>query len=136
VPYTLARYFARGQERPGVQKQAADRRGPGRQGKGGWVRVPCGGPGHAYGDQEGFRAEPADAGLPFVMALKPRRRTWAYGENARLFSHITMNWRGGPLTSHEVIVRAIAATTTRTGLRVHAELDPGSYDTGIQVSDA
>ncbi len=54
---------------------------------------------------------------------------------ARLFSHIMMNWRGRPLTSHEVIVRTIAATTTRTGLRVHAELDTSAYDTGIQVSD-
>src|SRR5271170_7749514 len=53
----------------------------------------------------------------------------------RLFSHITMNWRGRPLTSHEVIVQTIAATTTRTGLRVHAELDTSAYDTGIQISD-
>jgi hypothetical protein len=53
----------------------------------------------------------------------------------RLFSHITMNWRGRPLTSHEVIVQAIAATTTRTGLRVHAELDTSGYDTGVKVSD-
>ena len=45
----------------------------------------------------------------------------------RLFSHITMNWRGRPLTSHEVIVNIIAATTTRTGLTVHAELDTGTY---------
>jgi len=34
------------------------------------------------------------------------------------------------------MVQTIAATTTRAGLRVHAELDPGTYDTGIQVSDA
>ena len=53
----------------------------------------------------------------------------------RLFSHITMNWRGRPLTSHEVIVQTIAATTTGTGLRVRAELDTGAYDTGIKVSD-
>ena len=53
----------------------------------------------------------------------------------RLFSHITMNWRGRPLTSHEVIVQTIAATTTRTGLRVRAELDTGTYDTGIKISD-
>ena len=53
----------------------------------------------------------------------------------RLFSHITMNWRGRPLTSHEVIVNTIAATTTRTGLTVRAELDPGSYATGVKVSD-
>ena len=53
----------------------------------------------------------------------------------RLFSHITMNWRGRPLTSHEVVVQSIAATTTRTGLQVHAELDTGIYHTGIQVDD-
>jgi Rhodopirellula transposase DDE domain len=53
----------------------------------------------------------------------------------RLFSHITMNWRGRPLTSHEVIVQTIAATTTRTGLRVRAELDTSAYNTGVQVSD-
>ncbi len=54
----------------------------------------------------------------------------------RLFSHITLNWRGRPLTSHEVIVQTIAATTTRTGLRVQAALDTGSYPTGVNVSDA
>jgi Rhodopirellula transposase DDE domain len=47
-----------------------------------------------------------------------------------------MNWRGRPLTSHEVIVNTIAATTTRTGLRVHAELDTGHYATGTTVTDA
>jgi hypothetical protein len=53
----------------------------------------------------------------------------------RLFSHITMNWRGRPLASHEVIVNTIAATTTRGGLRVRAGLDPGSYPPGAKVSD-
>ena len=53
----------------------------------------------------------------------------------RLFSHISMNWRGRPLTSHEVIVNAIAATTTRTGLTVHAELDPGNYPKGTKIHD-
>ena len=46
-----------------------------------------------------------------------------------------MNWRGRPLTSHEVIVQTIAATTTRTGLRVHAELDTSTYETGIRIGD-
>ncbi len=54
----------------------------------------------------------------------------------RLFSHITMNWRGRPLTSHEVVVQTIAATTTRTGLRVRAELDTSDYATGVKISDA
>ena len=44
-----------------------------------------------------------------------------------------MNWRGRPLTSHEVIVQSIAATTTRTGLRVHAELDTDTHPIGIYI---
>ena len=47
-----------------------------------------------------------------------------------------MNWRGRPLTSHEVIVDLIAATTTRQGLKVHAERDRGTYPTGVSVTDA
>ena len=54
----------------------------------------------------------------------------------RLFSHITMNWRGRPLTSHDVIINSIAATTTRTGLTVDARLDDGAYPTGVKVSNA
>jgi transposase len=67
--------------------------------------------------------------------LPPGTSKWNKVEH-RLFSAITMNWRGRPLTSHEVIVQTIAATTTRTGLRVHAELDTASYPAGTQVSDA
>jgi Rhodopirellula transposase DDE domain len=44
--------------------------------------------------------------------------------------HFTMNWRGRPLTSHQVIMQTSAATSTGTGLRVRAELDTGAYDTG------
>ena len=46
-----------------------------------------------------------------------------------------MNWRGRPLTSHQVIIDLIGATTTRTGLTVHAELDDSIYPTGIRISD-
>ncbi len=46
-----------------------------------------------------------------------------------------MNWRGRPLTSHEVIVNTIAATTTRTGLSVHAELDTNTYPVGVKIPD-
>ncbi len=46
-----------------------------------------------------------------------------------------MNWRGRPLTSHEVIVQTISATTTRTGLKVRAMLDTGTYPKGIKISD-
>ena len=53
----------------------------------------------------------------------------------RLWSQVTSNWRGQPLTSREVIVSLIGATTTRTGLSVHAELDQASYPNGVKVSD-
>lgn len=46
-----------------------------------------------------------------------------------------MNWRGRPLTSHEVVVNLIAAATTRTGLTVTAERDTGYYPLGVKVSD-
>src|SRR5512132_3553080 len=53
----------------------------------------------------------------------------------RLFSAISINWRGRPLVSHQVIVELIGATQTRTGLTVHAELDRGRYPLGVKVSD-
>jgi hypothetical protein len=69
-----------------------------------------------------------------VCHFPPGTSKWNKIEH-RLFSHITMNWRGRPLTSHDVIVSAIAATTTRAGLTVRAGLDPGSYPEGAKVSD-
>ncbi|WP_411146301.1 ISAzo13 family transposase [Streptomyces sp. x-80] len=81
----------------------------------------------------GFAAE---TGLTVTVChMPPGTSKWNRIEH-RLFSAITMNWRGRPLTSYEVIVQSIAATTTRTGLTVHAELDPGSYPTGVKISDA
>ena len=53
----------------------------------------------------------------------------------RMFSHITRNWRGRPLVSHEVIIKLIANTTTKTGLKIRAGLDAGIYPTGITVTD-
>ena len=52
-----------------------------------------------------------------------------------MFSHITKNWRGKPLTSHEVIVNLIANTTTDAGLKIQAALDSKEYPTGIKISD-
>ena len=69
-----------------------------------------------------------------VCHFPPGTSKWNKIEH-RLFCHITMNWRGRPLTSHDVIVSTIAATTTRAGLTVRAELDPGSYPEGVKVSD-
>ncbi len=69
-----------------------------------------------------------------VCHVPPGTSKWNKIEH-RLFSHISMNWRGRPLTSHEVIVQTIAATTTRSGLTVHAELDTSTYPTGIKIPD-
>ena len=52
-----------------------------------------------------------------------------------MWGHVSMNWRGRPLTSHEVVVELIGATTTRKGLKVRAELDAGSYPTGIKITN-
>ena len=54
----------------------------------------------------------------------------------RLFSFITMNWRGKPLVSLETIINLIAGTTSSTGLEVYARLDEGSYPDKIKVTDA
>jgi Rhodopirellula transposase DDE domain len=69
-----------------------------------------------------------------VCHFPPGTSKWNKIEH-RLFSHITMNWRGRPLASHDVIVSTIAATTTRAGLTVRAGLDPGSYPEGAKISD-
>jgi hypothetical protein len=69
-----------------------------------------------------------------VCHLPPGTSKWNKIEH-RLFAHISMNWRGRPLVSHEVIVELIGATTTRTGLTVQAVRDTGSYPTKIKVSD-
>lgn len=69
-----------------------------------------------------------------VCHFPPGTSKWNKIEH-RMFSHITQNWRGRPLVSHEVVLNLIANTTTKAGLRIRAELDAGSYPTGIKVSD-
>jgi hypothetical protein len=77
----------------------------------------------------------ADTGLAITVChFPPGTSKWNRIEH-RLFAHISMNWRGRPLTSHETVVDLIGATTTRTGLKVRAELDRGSYPTGVKVAD-
>jgi len=78
----------------------------------------------------------AQLGMPIqVCHFPPGTSKWNKIEH-RMFCHITQNWRGRPLISHEVIINLIAGTTTRTGLKIRAELDRGSYPTGIVVPDA
>jgi len=69
-----------------------------------------------------------------VCHFPPGTSKWNKIEH-RLFSYITQNWRGKPLRSFQAIVNLIAATTTTTGLKVHAELNTEAYQSGIKVSD-
>src|SRR5206468_3833731 len=97
------------------------------------------------GGSNGYRTRAWKAGLAALAAgtgleitcchFPPGTSKWNKIEH-RLFSAITMNWRGRPLASHEIIVNTIAATTTATGLKVHAELDTGAYPAGVKVSKA
>jgi hypothetical protein len=69
-----------------------------------------------------------------VCHLPPGTSKWNKIEH-RLFSFITINWRGKPLRSYRTIIQLIAATTTETGLKVRAELDENRYPKGLRVSD-
>jgi hypothetical protein len=76
-----------------------------------------------------------ETGLKVTVAhLPPGTSKWNKIEH-RLFAFITMNWRGKPLVSHQVIVQLIGSTTTETGLAVCCELDANLYPKGIKVSD-
>ncbi len=76
-----------------------------------------------------------ETGLQITVAhLPPGTSKWNRIEH-RLFSAITMNWRGRPLETHEVVVETIAATTTKTGLTVAADLDTNTYQRGIKITD-
>lgn len=69
-----------------------------------------------------------------VSHFPPGTSKWNKIEH-RLFSFITMNWRGRPLTSYEIIVSLIGSTTTKNGLRVVAELDGARFPKGIEVTE-
>lgn len=74
-------------------------------------------------------------GFPIqVCHFPPGTSKWNKIEH-RMFCHITQNWRGQPLLSHDVILNLIAATCTQQGLRIQAELDSSLYPTGIKVTD-
>ena len=76
-----------------------------------------------------------ETGLEILVChLPPGTSKWNKIEH-RLFSFISQNWRGKPLVSHQVIVDLIAATTTKKGLKVRAEIDLNRYPSGVKVSD-
>lgn len=75
-------------------------------------------------------------GIPIrVLHYPPGTSKWNRIEH-RLFSFISINWRGKPLTSYQAIINLISATTTSTGLKVYAQLDENEYPTKIKVTDA
>ncbi len=77
-----------------------------------------------------------ETGLPIkVCHYPPGTSKWNKIEH-RLFCHITQNWRAKPLADRAAVVELIAATTTKTGLKVECELDTRTYEKGIKVSDA
>jgi len=69
-----------------------------------------------------------------VSHFPPGTSKWNKIEH-RMFCHITQNWRGKPLVSHEVIVSLIANTATKAGLKIRAALDRGNYPTGVPIRD-
>ena len=84
----------------------------------------------------GLAALAAETGLAITVChYPPGTSKWNKVEH-RLFSFISINWRGRPLTDYQVVVETIAATTTGTGLTVQAVLDTGDYPTGVKVSNA
>jgi len=77
-----------------------------------------------------------DLGIPIsVCHFPPGTSKWNKIEH-RMFCHITENWRGRPLVSHEVIVNLIGSTTTQAGLTIDAALDAARYPRGVRVADA
>jgi hypothetical protein len=78
-----------------------------------------------FADQTGLKVS--------ICHLPPGTSKWNKIEH-RMFSFITQNWRGRPLVSHQVMVNLIGNTTTRTGLKIKAQLDNGNYETGIKVT--
>jgi Rhodopirellula transposase DDE domain len=69
-----------------------------------------------------------------VSHYPPGTSKWNKIEH-RVFCHITRNWQGTPLETLEIVVESIGATTTETGLEVHAWIDEGTYEKGRKVSD-
>ena len=70
-----------------------------------------------------------------VLHYPPGTSKWNRIEH-RMFSYISQNWRGKPLTSYQAIINLIAATTTTTGLKIYARLDENEYPKGIKVAKA
>ena len=69
-----------------------------------------------------------------VCHYPPGTSKWNKIEH-RMFSFISMNWRGRPLVSYEAVLNLIGSTKTKTGLRIRTKLDPAEYETGVEITD-
>jgi len=135
VPYTPARHFAKGKNDPAFRtKLAIGADLAVRAQDAGFVfRAVCAD--SAYGDQDGFRGELAEAGLPFVMALKPRHGTWAYGPDARtpVDAARELAWDGsGEPGDRQAVTRTFRDGHTETWYAADATLgwwgpEPGAW---------
>src|SRR5947209_9419217 len=94
VPYTPAKHFAKGKGDPGFRTKLAIGADLAVRARDAGFVFRAVAADSAYGDQDGFRGELAEAGLPFVMALKPRRGTWAYGPDAHTPVDAAASWPG------------------------------------------
>jgi len=79
-----------------------------------------------FADQMGFYVT--------VCHYPPGTSKWNKIEH-RMFSFISLNWKGRPLVSYETVVNLIGATRTKTGLRIKAALDTREYEAGVKISD-
>ena len=79
-----------------------------------------------FSDETGLEIE--------VCHFPPGTSKWNKIEH-RLFCHVTRNWQGQPLETFEIVVNLIGATTTESGLKVHARLDPSTYEKGRKITD-
>jgi SRSO17 transposase len=130
VPYTPARRFAKGKNDPGFRTKLQISTDLAIKARAAGFTFRAVAADSAYGDQDGFRAELAEPGLPFVMTLKPRRGTWAYGPDAHtpVDAARELAWNGpdDPGDWHPVV---------RTSRRAHRDLvgrrgDPGLVGAG------
>ena len=83
-----------------------------------------------------LQALAARLGLPCMSLTAGHEQVDKIEHQHRMFSHITHNWRGRPLMSHEVIVNLIVNTTSKAGLKIRAELNRGRYPTEIKITAA
>jgi DDE superfamily endonuclease len=129
VPYTPARHFAKGKNDPAFRtKLAIGAELAVRARAAGLVfRAVCAD--SAYGDQDGFRGELAQAGLPFVMALKPRRGMWAYGPDAHTLVDAAraLAWHGSEDPGDwQAVTRTFRDGSTQTWYAADARLAGGA----------